>query len=1011
MRGGKQVPIHDISGGMLRDMDPVRVPGKSFQNLMNMYYSKLGRLVKMPGTAAGAYAPWGPIKDIKSVNFTEGYLISAGKIVHVADLESGTDEAEYGSSAKSKIATSNYGYYHFLDSQGLMKWRYKDSTAEVYVAGIEVPPDGLVVPNKYTPEENPYRVNSKDTVNDDSSLTLNASAATGTETSRASLASGTSGGLTNPASAYDGNDSTYAKVVGTAFFYGFKAFTNTCDTLVLSVKYLYKVMDGSLTSVYISYSLNGGVTYTPLVGTGVEGTYSGTETVSLADDQDLSLVRVKVVASGVDEGNEGDGSLEPSYAYIYEAKITGSITGTAGCYLKVNMNGDNPSVVGIEQFNKIWIPIKTNNLTASRDFEVTVAELDAYGGEVVNEESVTVALDDTSTYLEAEFTSSFPICGDETKSSHITIRYADTATAESIVFHRALPWLIKDTGNTEILTTETLIYTDREPLMALGLTNALVAGIYEYVGCFEDDCGFISNPNETQRLTITDGDIGYFNVADIIDSLTSAVSADSLTYFVLGRTLVYGGVAYEVRKFSLTELNTFLSYDTPDAALFPITVDEGETLTLIPPNIILDCMAIPTGVEIATNHDIPEGLNFSENVLMEFRSRLWGLANIEDASGIERTFIRHSEVDIYEYWDPLNEVAIPDKLIDLCPLREDMALAWSSTRTYRITPDGTGFTWVKIADQGIGGVGMSMATNEAIFWYNSNGMWVFDGAQVVTVKASLSNLSIINALIAAGGTLSRCERRDQIIFHTYVDSVYGNMALVFDYRVKSFYTITLPVAISSIIELDGKSDTDIWYGATGAMYVEDTNYLDGSAVKTSLLKLKRMAARDLDRIRLYYFQLKAGETTDPVVDVPVDRDRPDTAAGILDMGVFTDPENSIDTSTSSYAIATSGSATSQGLAVHGFSVSAPGTVKVDMEVALGAEGGSDHYWTMWVEDDEGTKYGSYKSSQNTSLERTTLEVPVSAGIDLSLCYVFVASKGLGESPSVCKVYDIYFEGD
>jgi hypothetical protein len=847
MSGGKQVNINGITGGMLYDIDPMRISPKAFSRLVNLQYNKIGYLERVFGSEAATFAPPGSVIGIERVNKDQGYLVSAYKLHYVSSLGDGTGDTVFGTHCMSKVVPSNYGYYYYLDSEGMSKWRRVNNTNEKYSAGVEVPADRLN-PVKYAASVNPWRITAK-SATDDSTMVVNATSTAGTQISRP-YSVGSGSGTTNPANAMDGDDSTYSETYGSVTYYGINNHDDSTTNKVLTIKWAINEIDNG--PCYVRYSLDGGETWTTISSSTGGPT---TTTVNLTDDQDLTLIRVYGFASGIDEGNEGDGTFERSYVRFYDIKVTGQLAGVNGAYLKIYLAGDNPSVLTKEGFKRIYIPIRSNTLSSSVSFDVTIEETNLATGKVSQTETVGVTLGAASTAIDVTFTGTYYICGDGEKSTVITVKYNDVDSVDLITFYRADPWLVKNSGRVEVYTNAVTTYTDREPLMGFKLEGSLSAGEYEYASCFEDDCGFTSNPSSLKKITLEAGDIVAISFRDMLDAISVAESLDSLESYVLARSMVGGGGLYELAKYTHAQVSSQVSLRYNPAAFNGI----AGTNTFFAPNTLIDTRQIPSGVAIQESHDTPSGLNFSERVLVKFRQRLWGIANLEDTAGITHTFIRYSDVDIFDYWDPLNEISIPDEIIDLCPLREDMMLAFSRTRTYRIFPEGSGFTWLKIADQGIGGVGMCIGTNDAIFWYNLNGMWVFDGASVTLSKSSLANLSLIRELIESSASVSRVERRNQIIFGTYTDGIWGEVGLIYDYFIRAFTMVTFPARINSIIELDGKPDTEIWYGSDDLLYQEKTHFKDGAVNKTALIKLKRLAARELDRIRLFYLSIKLGQ--------------------------------------------------------------------------------------------------------------------------------------------------------
>jgi hypothetical protein len=267
----------------------------------------------------------------------------------------------------------------------------------------------------------------------------------------------------------------------------------------------------------------------------------------------------------------------------------------------------------------------------------------------------------------------------------------------------------------------------------------------------------------------------------------------------------------------------------------------------MPPSVLMDLVQdVDLGsTPLPDSADSPLTLDFLPDTLTLFRSRLFGLVEIEDASGQLTTFIRYSEVDIFDYFPALNEIAIPDDLIGLCPLREDMLLAFSETKVYRITPSGTEFEWVKIADVGLSNPRLVVATNESVTFGNIFGIHVFDGSVVNMLPASNDVLSLIRTAVANQGTLNIAPSLQKVFLSLHEGAT--NTVLIIDTFVRAISSLKSSGNLTCISDIEGVS----YFGFTNALRKRVDSY---SSVST--LKSKRFASNDLDRIQLYYMSVR-----------------------------------------------------------------------------------------------------------------------------------------------------------
>ena len=505
-------------------------------------------------------------------------------------------------------------------------------------------------------------------------------------------------------------------------------------------------------------------------------------------------------------------------------------------------------------FNKIYIPIKALTFgAASRTLTIGVNEISPAGS--IKSESSGITVNNTDTLITYNLTNTYNLL-DENNYIQITIYPGGNWDGDNITFYRAKPWFIHseatgDEGSIRVNAPDfggDITYTDREMVVGFEITNALLVsgdfqGIYQAednlgrVGSFDSDIYIQTITKLVDRVLLfqippaftTADPFGYLN------SLGNA-SLESVTY---GRTMDGGGTFYKIITLPITVADTYKGYRDIDATLWT-----GSGLTPLQPYQLLDCNVL--GEEMESINDDPIGLSPLEDTIVEWRSRLWIISRVVDINGVYRTYLRYSEVDNYDYWDPLNEIGIPDTLIGICPLREDMFLTFSKSKVYRVVPSGTGFEWLKIADIGLGSPRLVVSTFEAIFWINEFGMYTFDGSAVTLVLLSQEILSYIQKMVEANGIMGTINKGQKIWISGTFDG--SNFMILGDMLIKAVTMRSTEKKITCVFE----DDYETIFGMESAIARKSLGYRDGDEIVSTALKSKRFSSNDLNRIVLYY---------------------------------------------------------------------------------------------------------------------------------------------------------------
>ncbi len=731
MRGlGKQVPIHDLKGGMWPDKDERRIPNRAFKSLVNVEYNKQGKLIKSKGYDDLGSVCAGAVKDIQRILDSGlaqvGYLIAEETARFVSDLTGAPAQDHSFSKARSKFLKDGSDRYFYVSDNGtgdvrsLKKWYYSSPYGIEIAAGIPIP------------------------------------------------------------------DMTYA-------------------------------------SSFFSEVLTG------------------------------AGVNPCLYTNAFDSGND-DVSLQLDLDH-------------ADNLLYMLCPSEHPILKMSGTFKEIWVPVKNYNLAdfvADNFISCTIegTKVDGTSGTetIVGVNSLGTGL----LCIKFTFVNEYKYL-DPSNPLKITLFPSTPTAGKYVQFYRAKPFLIHGDGDSQghtikINTSGTVetLYSDRELNLGFVTDKFILDRPYTQNFSWVSSTGLLGNmgdPSYTAEADKYDWTDGIsISIAELWDHLingneTQLIDIESLQY---GRSLVGGGTIYRAASFKKTRLIQYKDYGFEKSGKFGVYVS-------IPCSQIQDCLsdAELSATPMPTDANNPDALNPLMNSLFYHRSRAFMLARIADANGIISTYIRWSEVDIYDYWDPLNEMFIPDNIIECRPLREDMFLAFSRTRTYRIDPSGTSFEWVKIADVGIGSLSLassigtttatqlSCATNEAIFWVNDFGAYKFDGASATLIPASLNILSMIQAAIANDGIMMVSER-DQSIWLSWSGQV-----LVFDLVNQAISSQSRSHTILSISS-DGST---IYFGYSGGIAQRSADWSENSTPLTSTIITKKFAANDLSRIQLFYFGL------------------------------------------------------------------------------------------------------------------------------------------------------------
>jgi hypothetical protein len=542
---------------------------------------------------------------------------------------------------------------------------------------------------------------------------------------------------------------------------------------------------------------------------------------------------------------------------------------TGDNYIQIDCGLNHPTLRVGNKFNKIVVPIKAcAGWSGNRTLYCSVG----YIGDSINQTTTTVI---TEASTRVEFTFSEPIdllrlgSGSGNVLRITIMPNTNYSATEYVTFYRAQKWLIDSeevsgVGTTRIYSTSVgnSTHTDREIVLGLVLSNAnLVSGDYYYETLSEDTLGRRSNILDPIYKTKETLDATYLKLTyALIDTGESEpieffdLSANpSLIRMVPVRTMVEGGTFYEVGSFLVSKLIYYGTNMSFTSETTPWTASGYTGQRVVGPKSYIDSRV--TAIPANQDYAYPLSLNPLMYSLTYFRNRAWVLARITDAMGVVATFLRYSEVDVYDYFDPLSELGIPDDIIETQALREDSMLSWSRTKTYLITPVGTGFEWLKIADTGIGGSSMastvgtseasrfSCATNDAIYWINERGAYKYDGSSVTHLPMSIQVLSLILEAIAADAVFMSVEK-DWAVWLSW-----SNKILVLDFLNQAIVSQLRSKTIISTTE-DGSS---LYLGYLNGIAQRSADWAEEATALVSTIITKRFASDDLKRIQLYYF--------------------------------------------------------------------------------------------------------------------------------------------------------------
>ncbi len=527
--------------------------------------------------------------------------------------------------------------------------------------------------------------------------------------------------------------------------------------------------------------------------------------------------------------------------------------------LIIRMTNPTPYFSPGNKVKAIYFPVKSDTITGTVNITLkTVSGLD--GG---------LLSTDTASFTHGDARITVPLASprilfDESVGTVISINLGHDGTlGENITLHRGLKLYA------ESIDDFTNQYYDREPVMGFGLDlTTLAPGSYSYAIAIEDISGSIGNQGDSVSLAKLDTNVAEVFLYSLAPILQARPDNAEISKVIFGRSLVGGGTIYQLYSMDYAVLlsRSAMTSTSPWVA--------GGSEALLPPNYFIDLIPDSdlSATPLPTNHYPPFGIDPLMYSLTLFRSRAWVLARIVDVADVTRTFLRYSEVDIFDYWDPLNELSIPDDLIGSQPLREDMLLVWSRFRTYRVSPVGSGFEWLKIADIGIGGpdlpsyIGkteasqLSWATNEAIYWVNQFGLYKYDGAAVVFLPASNQVLSYIQKIIQGNGVFQSFEKGQQLWLSGTIDE--GNCIMVLDYFNN---TISLQIREKKIISISELEE--VYFGLTGGIAKQSLGWSEEGNPLESTIISKRFQANDFSRIRLYYFGISYVTQTEGILNL------------------------------------------------------------------------------------------------------------------------------------------------
>lgn len=888
---GKQVSIRDIKGGLRTADDPRRTPARFFRELVNAEYDIRGRLVKSKGYSLSQFSPIGHVRDIKRVrdsnDLTLSYLVASDYVDKVDSISGVPGTPSQLSSCASKLYPNYSGAYYFLNNsteKKLVKTQVSGASFITAEAGVIPPDPSTLVPEvkaaatglwrqsgvRLWPGGSPYNYNQ-----------LPLSYGTPTSLTRKHTVGEIIGSyqVTNPDYAVDTDltGTTYADVQmwGSAPISMFvlkpdptpfitptwnpndpNYLTNPTNTYYNPADGTFRAppgvtnynlsiqFEGTIGIYYGYHAPQSGNPYPNDVSIIAPSISTYTPKTRFIAAPNINYWPAYIVVWGYPTGN-----TRLSYGAqgrVYDVFLQTTLTQTrakATYTLK-----KNPLILGVEHFNRVYFPIRSNTLTTTpRAYQVVITEINETTGAVTTE-TRTANLNSASTYLDpGTFTNTFHNDSQGLYTTKIEVSPAVSgAGTESITLAPAYSYFNLGEGNYEYVGPSAGAGVVPAQ-MALRLVRTLTAGIYEYSGEVQDLQGFRSNYfTPVKRVTVVANDTIGISSQGIYNFLSSN---PQIREYIIGRTLVGGGTMYQLKEITLSTLDLF---QHSDASLF--TIGSAPAENSVSPTTLLDMIELPSATPLDTDLTPPTDLNFVEDSLRVFRKRLWGIVRIPDSLGTIRTYIRWSEVEGFDYWNPLNEISLQDDIISLAPFRDDVLLAFSASKVYRIFPSGDQFTYEKISDTGIGGIGMSVSTHELVFWYNIHGAWVFDGAQVIKIGESENIIEQIQEMIQAGGVISKLQRENQIWFSHVIPGGF-NRSIVFSTLFKNFIFRHSANEILTIIEEDDLLTSPVYFGLDGAIGIKSSAYLDNATPIISTIRTKRFCSRDVNDLRLQYMAI------------------------------------------------------------------------------------------------------------------------------------------------------------
>lgn len=854
-----QKDFNDFKAGMVYDGDSHDRPGNVLSLIQNFRVGPDGIAKKIHGLDLVTDKYTSPVKDILALPTSDGgeIVLTATDLLYIGDNET-------ENKVLSRFIDPNTGKIYFVseDDGGNRVLRYCNGAE---VTSIRIPVPSTVSVSQTSASKTVHRCNSKRSTNDNS---IFLSLKTGSQSYYGTVGNyvSTNGYTTDLPKIYDGDNNTFAQCqlsyVGEFRFFNFTR-GETFETIAgLNLKincYLRSICDNDSYPVYLHYSTDGGITWTLVdyvtfnhcnfyVGSD-RRTYINTS-IALSVGQVLSDIKVRV-SSTVQ-------NLRGCLAYIYECKLE-SIKSSSNISFNIN---PTKGMVGDEKITEIFIPVASETFAgASVSVSWMAQERSATGSILVsNGGSVTVA--GGATYIKLTLTNPITLYDDDSgKYIYISLMFAGATEDAKINFYEAEKWFNYGITNpVTIIDSDGSYQSNYEPLIAFKLDKGTGIGTTEYAfaNAFS---GSISGPASSRvPAVIASGSIPYFNMEDLQGITSSGYD------LVIFRSSSSDGYLYEVDRLIPEDLITF---GTMGDSFDWTGIATADTFEVFAPNVILDFGTLSSTKSNETLLD-PDTFNPLEDSMVIFRNRIFILARMEDTEGNLQTYVRWSWPLELSAWQDLDELYIPDGIVEIRPFRDDCLMAFSRTSTYSIIPSGDGFDYVKIADVGVGYPNLpfeygtskasrySVTSNDEVIFFNSTGVYSYNGARVERINSGEYNLSILKDLIY-DGSVSISPTKREVWFGSatteYAPDKFTTLILNLDTR--GMYSFVGHSKMHGIIEKTIGDEAITYFTYIGSFYREGEHYnIEGTPIR-SVIKTKKFSGVYGSKMRTYYTGIRS----------------------------------------------------------------------------------------------------------------------------------------------------------